>query len=247
VIDTLFFDGDNTLWNFDQVMRRSLHATLAKLRTHRPAAEALTVDDLIADRQAVAAELKGTALNAAVPTGAGTGAELNSTALSMERLRLAAFQRTLTRFGPPDPSLADELSAFYLDRRFADIELFPETIRVLRALGTTYTIGLLSNGNSYPAKAGLEDLFDIVLFAQDLGVAKPDPAAYELAAEKVDRPPGAIAMIGDSLANDVTGPQAAGWTGIWLNRDGLPCPTEHRPDAVLATLDDLAAVLATTS
>ncbi len=224
MIDTLFFDGDNTLWNFDQVMRRSLHATLAKLREHRSSAEALTVDDLIADRQAVAAELNG--------------AELN-----LERLRLAAFQRTLARLGPADPSLAAELNAFYLERRFADIELYPDTIPVLRALGTTYTIGLFSNGNSYPAKAGLEDLFDVVLFAQDLGVAKPDPAAYQLAAEKVDRTPGAIAMIGDSLPNDVTGPRAAGWVGIWLNRDDVPCPAGHQPDAVLATLHELPAVL----
>ncbi|GAB2581986.1 HAD family hydrolase [Kribbella endophytica] len=224
MIDTLFFDGDNTLWNFDQVMRRSLHATLAKLREHHSAAEALTVDDLIADRQAVAAELNGTELN-------------------LERLRLAAFQRTLTRLGPPDPSLAAELNAFYLERRFADIELYPDTIPVLRALGTSYRIGLLSNGNSYPAKAGLEELFDVVLFSQDLGVAKPDPAAYQLAAEKVDRPPSAIAMIGDSLPNDVTGPQAAGWTGIWLNRDGFPCPDGHAPDAALGDLHELADVL----
>jgi hypothetical protein len=36
LIDTLFFDGDTTLWNFDQVMRRALHATLTKLRScHR--------------------------------------------------------------------------------------------------------------------------------------------------------------------------------------------------------------------
>jgi putative hydrolase of the HAD superfamily len=225
LIDTLFFDGDNTLWNFDQVMRRSLHATLAKLREHHSAAEALTVDDLIADRQAVAAELNGTELN-------------------LERLRLAAFERTLGRLGPPDPSLATELNAFYLERRFADIELYPDTLPVLRALGTTYTICLFSNGNSYPEKAGLEDLFDVVLFAQDLGVAKPDPASYQLAAEKVDRPPSAIAMIGDSLPNDVTGPQAAGWTGIWLNRNSFPCPAAHQPDAVLADLHELPAVLA---
>jgi putative hydrolase of the HAD superfamily len=224
LIDTLFFDGDNTLWNFDQVMRRALHATLAELRGWHPGAGTLTVDDLIADRQAVAAELNGTELN-------------------QERLRLAAFQRTLTRLGPPNSSLAAELTAFYLERRFADIELFPDTLPVLRALRTTYTIGLFSNGNSYPDRSGLEDLFDVVLFSQDLGVAKPDPAAYLLAAQKVNRPPSAIAMIGDSLPNDVVGPQRAGWTGIWLNRDGLPCPAGHAPDGEVSTLHELPGVL----
>ncbi|GAB3818656.1 hypothetical protein GCM10028799_24920 [Kribbella italica] len=66
-----------------------------------------------------------------------------------------------------------------------------------------------------------------MLFAQDLGVAKPDLAAYEIAAEKVDRTPGA--MIGDSLPNDVTGPQAAGWTGIWLKPERLPVPAARAP------------------
>jgi phosphoglycolate phosphatase-like HAD superfamily hydrolase len=37
VISTLFFDGDQTLWDFDKLMRRVLRQTLAELRLQRPA------------------------------------------------------------------------------------------------------------------------------------------------------------------------------------------------------------------
>ena len=221
MLDTLFFDGDQTLWDFDAVMRRALHSTLLELQSLRPGTEHLTVDALVADRQSLAAEDK-----------------------THEQLRLLAFQRTLTSVGAPDNELAHHLTALYLERRFAAVELYPDTIAALSGLRAAgYTLGLLSNGNSYPERAGLADLFEVTVFAQDHGVAKPHPELFRIAADRVGRAPDSIAMVGDSLPNDVTAAQAVGWRGIWLNRTSAPCSPPHAPDATIASLANLAGAV----
>jgi putative hydrolase of the HAD superfamily len=49
--------------------------------------------------------------------------------------------------------------------------------------------------------------------------------------------------VGDSLECDVAGAQAAGFRAVWLNRDGAPNDSPIRPDAEIATLDELDAVV----
>ncbi|MFI6675271.1 HAD family hydrolase [Kribbella sp. NPDC050470] len=219
MLNTLFFDGGQTLWDFDAMMRRALGATLEELRARYPEV-AIDVDAAVADRQAVG-ELRG----------------------SMEQLRYAAFQRTLRRLGIPDNGLAAHLTDFYLEQRFSALDLYPEVLDSLTALRTTYKLGLLSNGNSYPDRFGLGQLFDAVVFAQDHDVAKPDRRLFDIAAATIDATADSIAMIGDSPVNDVTAAQRAGWRGIWLNRDARTCPPDCTPDAEIASLTELPAVL----
>ena len=100
VIKAVYFDGDQTLWDFEVLMRRSLTATLTQLKALRPGirTEDLDIESVVADREAVAKELRGTETN-------------------LERIRLAAFSRTLSRLGLPDDDLAEQLNAYYLQHR----------------------------------------------------------------------------------------------------------------------------------
>jgi putative hydrolase of the HAD superfamily len=226
VITAVYFDGDQTLWDFRALMRRALLATLDELRALRPgpATAQLDVDTLIADREAAAASLRGRETN-------------------LERLRLAAFRRTVSRLGLADDGLAAHLNAFYLQRRFENIELYPDVRPGLEALRATYRLGLLSNGNSYPDRSGLAGMFSAVVFAQDHGVEKPDRRLFGVAAAAIGCAGPDLVMVGDSLANDVTGARDAGWHGIWLNRDGAACPPPHAPDAEITTLLELPQAL----
>ena len=58
MIEAVLFDGDQTLWDFERVMREALVATAAELRAVRPGpfADALRWQDLQADRADVAQE-----------------------------------------------------------------------------------------------------------------------------------------------------------------------------------------------
>lgn len=227
-IEAIFFDGDQTLWDFETMMRRALAATLAELHRLRPEVGRehpdLDVDSLIADREEVAAELRGRESN-------------------LERIRLVAFRRTLSRCGLEDNGLADHLNTYYLDHRFSNVLLYPDTISALTSLRADYRLGFLSNGNSYPDRCGLDGMFTTVVFAQDHGISKPDRRIFDIAAGQIGLPPERLVMVGDSLVKDVTAAQDAGWRAIWLNRSAAPCPDGHRPDAEIATLEELPAVV----
>lgn len=229
MIGAVFFDGDQTLWDFEDLMRRALTATLGELRALCPGRRTsdLDVDSLITDRNHVAAE-------------SGTS-ELN-----LERVRLAAFGYTLDRLGLFDVELAEHLNRFYLERRYSGVQLFPDVLPALTTLATSYRLGLLTNGNGYPDRYGLAGIFDVVVVAHEHGYAKPDRRLFDIASEKIRVAPGHSAMIGDSLINDVLGAQRAGWRGIWLNRDlvAASCPAGITPDATLETLLDASNVLA---
>jgi FMN hydrolase / 5-amino-6-(5-phospho-D-ribitylamino)uracil phosphatase len=214
------------MWDFDRVMQRALTRTLAELQRllPGPATAALSTDRLIAVRDEVAEGLYGQ----------GT---------TMEEIRLAAFARTLELLGRPDPPLAAHLTTFYLERRFADIELYPDVLPVLDVLNGTYRLGLLSNGNTYPERCGLAGYFDFTVFAQDHRARKPDLRFYRAALRHARLQAAALVHVGDSLTNDVAGAQAVGARAIWLNRHHLPNATAVRPDAEISSLSELAGVL----
>jgi putative hydrolase of the HAD superfamily len=226
VIKTVYFDGDQTLWDFEVLMSRSLTATLTHLRALRPGirTEDLDIESVVADREGVAEELRGTETN-------------------LERIRLASFSRTLSRLGLQDDDLAEHMNAYYLQHRFDNVELFPEVLDALTVLSRSYVLGLLSNGNGYPERSGLGGTFASVVFSQDHGVEKPDRRLFDVAAAEVGCEPGELVMVGDSLPNDVNGAQNAGWRAIWLNRDGCDRPDHYRPEAEISNLMELPKAL----
>jgi putative hydrolase of the HAD superfamily len=64
-----------------------------------------------------------------------------------------------------------------------NIELHSDVLPALNSLGTRYILGLVSNGNTHPERCGLQDRLKFVVFAQDVGVEKPDPALFRVACE----------------------------------------------------------------
>ncbi len=225
-IKAISFDGDETLWDFQKVMRHSLAIVLGELRhrVHGEAAAGLTVDKMIDIRNAVAAELKGKTVN-------------------LEEIRLQAFKRTVEHIGRADDALAAELNALYVKHRFEDIELYPDVIPALDLLRRDYTIGLLSNGNGYPEQCGLPDRFSFVVFSQDVGVEKPDPAIFLVACRQAGCAPAELMHVGDSLASDVAGANAAGATSVWLNREARPNNSGILPDHEIHSLTELADIV----
>ncbi|MGH3486616.1 MAG: HAD family hydrolase [Actinopolymorphaceae bacterium] len=223
----VFFDGDQTLWDFQRVMRHALAIVLDELRIRRaePSTEKLSVESLIADRDHVAAEHR-------------------DAGWTMEQIRMEAFARTVRRCGGPDSGLARDLHALFMRHRFGDIELYPDVVPAFDALAArSYRLGLLTNGNGDPERCGLAGRFEAVVLAQDHGVSKPDLRLYDLAAATVGGHRTPPVMVGDSLHTDVVGAQRAGWRGVWLNRCGEACPSGITPDAEISSLVHLPNAL----
>jgi HAD superfamily hydrolase (TIGR01509 family) len=218
-VTVISFDGDMTLWDFQKVMRHSLRITLAELRRRVPgkATSDLTVDKMIAIRNAAAAELKGKTVN-------------------LEEIRRGAFERTLEFVGCADDALAADLNTLYLKHRFQDIELYPDVIPTLDTLRSKFSLGLISNGNGYPERCGLAGRFSFVIFSQDVGVDKPDPRIFLAACAEAGCDTAELMHIGDSLEADVAGANAVGATSVWLNRAGKQNATGITPGYEIRSL-----------
>ncbi|HVT42717.1 MAG TPA: HAD family hydrolase [Acidimicrobiales bacterium] len=248
MIEAVLFDGDQTLWDFEKVMREALRAVRGEIAAARPCAftAALTWQDLEADRDAV-------------------GWELDGIEYDLTRLRVLGFARTLERMrdaeggaaavdanAEADAELAAVIAASYFAHRDRDPALFDDTRACLDALRHRYRLGLLSNGSRSLATVGLDGVFECVVYAQDHRVAKPDKGIFEVAERQLGLDPAACVLVGDHPLNDVIGAKRAGWHAVWLDREGQGAdaflrlhPAEERPDAVVSSLADLPDALAT--
>lgn len=223
-IRAISFDGDGTLWDFEKVMQHSLHCVLQELEQIDPGIAALLdIETMIKTRNKVASKLKGRITN-------------------LEEIRLEAFRQTLKDIGTPNDALACHLNNVYLNHRFEDINLFDDVLPALNVLKPRYALGLLSNGNSYPERCGLQGMFQFVVFSQDYGVEKPDPRLFQVAVEKAGCSRQQLLHVGDSVQNDVVGAINAGITCVWLNRKqvkNVDLTIEHEVASLLELLEIL--------
>ena len=225
-ISAISFDGDMTLWDFLKVMRHSLKHTLMELQKQRPTERVLnlTIDEMIAIRDQFAEEVKGEIWN-------------------LEEIRRGAFERTLEQVGCTDKDLAAHLNEIYRKHRFEGIELYPDVVPTFDILAPHFKLGLLSNGNTYPERCGLDGRFAFVVFSQDVQFVKPDPRIFHITAERAGCELSEMLHVGDSLKNDVFGARNVGAPCVWLNREGVSNDTETQPDYEVASLSEIPAIV----
>jgi len=225
-ITVISFDGDMTLWDFLKVMRHSLKQTLTELQKQVPTQRALelTIELMVWIREQYAQEVKGKIWN-------------------LEEIRKGAFERTLEYVGYPDKDLAEHLNTIYLKHRFEDIELYPDVIPTFDVLAPHFKLGLLSNGNTYPERCGLQDRFEFVIFSQDVQVEKPNPKIFEITTQQAGCEFSQLLHVGDSLENDVAGAKNVGVPSVWLNRQGVSNNTDIQPDYEITTLAEIPGIL----
>ncbi|GHJ46387.1 hypothetical protein Cs7R123_37290 [Catellatospora sp. TT07R-123] len=158
-------------------------------------------------------------------------------------IRETALRITLDRVGLADqtPGLLD----LFFEVRFANSRPFPGVLDVLAKLRSEYQLGYGTNANSEAALCGLGGWFAFEVYALRGGVPKkPAPAFFEALLDAADARPEEVVYVGDSYDHDVVGAAGAGLRTVWLNRAGAPVPGPVRPDAIVADLADLPAVIA---
>ena len=225
-IKAVSFDVDDTLWDFESAMTNALALTLQRIRQVVPIESAmqLTVGKMMQIRDSVSIQMGGDA----------TG---------LERIRHAAFVKTLETIGHPNLELATELYHLYMDARSSNPEPYAEVPSALEKLASRFQLGVISNGNTHPDTFGLPKVFDFVVFATDCGVSKPDPQIFKFALRKINRTPKEVLHVGDSLENDVSGANNSGLRSAWLNRNKTTNTTSITPDLEVTDLEELARML----
>jgi HAD superfamily hydrolase (TIGR01509 family) len=119
-----------------------------------------------------------------------------------------------------------------------------EALAGLRARKLPYAI--LTNGWSplQQRKAARVQFDGPVVVSADIGVQKPEAAAFDALARVLGAPANEIAFVGDTPASDVAGAIAAGMFGIWFDAEGVEYPKDvPAPSAVIHSLAELLSVV----
>jgi putative hydrolase of the HAD superfamily len=163
--------------------------------------------------------------------------------------RRAIFAEAFARLGlSPEGELVREVADAYSSEREARVAPFPgalETLAELRRRG--HRLGLLTNGGAMLQRAKLARydlvrLFDVVRIEGEVGIGKPDGAAFAGALAALGAAAGEPAvMIGDDLDADVAGASQAGLATVWVDHAGQGPPAAVRPDRVVRALAELRA------
>jgi putative hydrolase of the HAD superfamily len=213
VIRAVTLDLDDTLWPFEPIARRIQAALGAFLAEHAPR---------------TSAEFDAAASMALLEQ---VRKERPDLAHDLAETRREALRRML-RAGGDDPALAEPAFEVLNDAR-QQVDLYPDAREGLERLRELGPLIAVTNGNADLDRIGLADAFDAVLHAERVGVAKPDPRIFALAAEHAGVPAEHVLHAGDDLHTDVAGALGAGMQAAWVHRD-LEGET---PDGVIRARD----------
>ncbi len=163
--------------------------------------------------------------------------------------RRAVWEKTFEAIGVSDADLAHELSgrlpALVKQRQVP----YEDAQSVLGTLGQWHPMAIMTNGEPVlqahkVEKSGLKHHFDHVVLCHEHG-GKPRPAPFVHALELLGRRPDEVAMVGNSLANDIAGARNAGIYSIWMNRgpQNYWDESDVEPNATVTRLSELLDVI----
>ena len=192
----VLFDLDNTLLDTAGVERRRWALVVPLLRTAHP-------------------ELDEPTLAARYRSFSGGRREVDLGLCEHDEFRRDRLAYALEPWGRPIAPLVREYLTLSnaLAETIAPLPGHDRTLQAARSAGLA--VGILTNGPSAWQRRKLEltgigDDVDAVAISAELGVAKPDPAAFHRACELLGVAPAHTAMVGDSEPFDIAGARAAG-------------------------------------
>lgn len=201
--DWLLFDLDGTLLDYHAAEAAALDATLRDA--------GLTASD------AVRASYRR--------INADHWARLEAGETTPERLRVDRWAELLAdqRHDDVEPrAVADA----YITHLAAGAHLVDGALEVLDDLARDHRIAFITNGLADVQRprlsaAGLLHRAETVVISDEVGVAKPEPAIFDLVLAGMGRPERSrVLMVGDSLTSDIAGGRDAGLDTAWVNPEG---------------------------
>ena len=226
----LCFDLDHTLWDFETNSRLALRDGYNAMGLKGLGVE--SADDWIASYERA---------------NEWCWAQFREGKMDKETLRSERFKLAFEGLGmEAEGDVAQRLGEHYIETSPYQTALLDGTMEVLEELAKRgHRMFILTNGfeevqHIKVKNSGLEQFFTGVYTSDFLGVKKPNPKAFERAAEAEGLSmSGGIVMVGDSWESDVEGAHGVGWDAVHFNPK-----EEHREDVwqsvrVLCELLDL--------
>jgi putative hydrolase of the HAD superfamily len=206
----LFFDLDNTLWDFRANAYDALH-------------EIFTTLDLF-DRVPDFSEF----LCAYEKYNEYLWGEYRKGRLRKEFLRTERIKLAFHEMGVDDPELANKIEKLFVQTMPQKTNLFPCVHETLRYLSNKYRLYILTNGFAELQvqkinNAGLQPYFQKLFMAEMVGYQKPDRRFFEYAIKSAHAHKIECLMIGDDPEVDIVGARNSGIDQVFFNPAAKPC------------------------
>lgn len=219
-IKAVFFDMDDTLFDFTASVRRAL----LKVKTEYGQVFSDPIDSLLDEYMRILHELHG-----GVITGRQTLADA----------RLERFRRMLAARGlASDTNLLGPIERCYREEYFRRADPVPGALEVVARLAEHVRVAVLTNHVRRDQLAKIDQLgfspyLSDLITADMIGTTKPDRRMFETALERLNVQPSEAVMVGDSWPFDVLGACEVGLQAVWFNRTGAECPAGERAAVLL--------------
>jgi putative hydrolase of the HAD superfamily len=205
----LFFDLDNTLYDFDTNAYHAMKEAFSKLGIIK----SLPSFDLY------------------FPVYLGINNELwgeyREKMISKDLLRGLRFERSLKEFGVTPLIPFIEIDDLYLKIMTTQTNLFPKTIEILTELNKRgYILHIITNGfkelqHDKLINTGLNKLITNVFISEDIKAHKPSREIFEYSIKSSNARKKESLMIGDSWETDIVGAKEFGIDQVFLNHGKL--------------------------
>ncbi|MFZ4778267.1 MAG: HAD family hydrolase [Terrimicrobiaceae bacterium] len=255
-IQAILFDLDDTLIVDESISKAALEVTAAlaaKLHGTDPAqflADAAKISQTLwRDNPCLeyCAETGITAEECLWGNFTGESPDLVALRAWAMNFRISLFDAVLRKQGLPgeEEALATEFSA--ARRRLQ--RLMPDAKETLARLKPAFKIGLLTNGapdlqREKIATSGLGCFFDAVAVSGEHLIGKPNPEIFHILLGELGAGPEETMMVGNSLARDIAGAQAAGIAHtVWIQVPGSEEFADVTPDHTIRGLHELPQLL----
>lgn len=222
----IFFDLDNTLFEFSKAAHRSLTKTFSHFKLMVEKAH-FDLYEQINHEVWLSFERK------------------EITAVELRPLRFERFLSAIGEFRD-----AGEMSHFYLlDLSRSDDVLEGARELVIELKRKGHRLALVTNGlkevqRPRIAKADMGHYFEAIVVSDEIGVAKPDAAFFEYAFAEMGQPEkGDVLMVGDSLSSDIQGGNGFGLATCWFNPKKAANLTPHQPTFEISELGMLHEIV----
>lgn len=217
----IFFDADDTLFDYPQAERAALLACLAGFQVRCGPETFIAV--YRRHNHDVWREFER--------------GETDQATLRVERFRRLAAELEL-------PGLPlEKVSTFYLEALACQSQLLPGALELVRELAKRFPLALVTNGiaavqNKRFAASPITPYFRSIVISEEVGIAKPDPRIFRPALEKLGVEAGDVLYAGDSVTSDMAAARNAGIDFCWLNPGDAPVPAGFAPLFIIRSIKE---------
>ena len=201
----LFFDLDNTLWDFDYNSKIVLGYIYDKFSLKTKGVP--SKKQFIKNYKKVNGEL---------------WLKYREGILTKDILRYQRFLKTLISFNIDDKYLSEEMGNYYVGKSPCQTKLIDGANEVLFNLSLYYNLHIITNGFKEVQyiklrKSGIFSFFDKIIVSEDVGVLKPNKKIFQFALDKCGAKVEECLMIGDDLISDIYGARKFGMDQVFFN------------------------------